>query len=555
MLETKVMFNATEITVKVSVWARGDPFPAIGHAVGIDTETELITDAELTPPLVVLGVFNPADMTCYQIAWTDAQYFMQELLKRDCKLYFANAGFDYFELESDELRDAVSNDRLVDLLIRAPLKEIATIGYIRTHSLKDACQWHLNYEMDKHEDEGDQAARVTFRRNKDITDEQRIYLAIDCASTYYACEAIGPQATECTHTRGQIVLYHISKNGFPYDPYMFDYCEKLLQQHMDQYRAELITYGYPDPYKKDMPTDIKQLQDGWPMFRDAWFAAHIKEKYQFEDSLPGKSTVKRILLYGTAYMQHGTDKGTLARVFAALLLQDKNLSKKEQAAYDQLADEHDFLDACNGVGKKEVWPTLLVAWMRAELDGKDIADIWQAVDDAVQDHPQWFCTEEPVKPKAFMQDHLRELQEKYPGLEFDKTLKSGELKCSKKDAWKLADAGVNDPLLTAYVNFGHAQKYKSSFTNREYLRSDGRVRCRFGIVESGRFGRFTPRGVSNKKVNCWDTLTGNAEGNQQPIKGSPKAKAMEPGKGSETIPQGSRTKVRSTPSLETEKMI
>jgi hypothetical protein len=154
-----------------------------------------------------------------------------------------------------------------------------------------------------------------------------------------------------------------------------------------------------------------------------------------------------------------------------------------------------------------------------------------------------------------MQDHLRELQEKYPGLEFDKTLKSGELKCSKKDAWKLADAGVNDPLLTAYVNFGHAQKYKSSFTNREYLRSDGRVRCRFGIVESGRFGRFTPRGVSNKKVNCWDTLTGNAEGNQQPIKGSPKAKAMEPGKGSETIPQGSRTKVRSAPSPETEKMI
>ena len=87
----------------MSVWARGDPFPAIGHAVGIDTETELITDAELTPPLVVLGVFNPADMTCYQISWIDAQYFMQELLKRDCKLYFANAGFDYFELESDEL--------------------------------------------------------------------------------------------------------------------------------------------------------------------------------------------------------------------------------------------------------------------------------------------------------------------------------------------------------------------------------------------------------------------------------------------------------------------
>ena len=50
-------------------------------------------------------------------------------------------------------------------------------------------------------------------------------------------------------------------------------------------------------------------------------------------------------------------------------------------------------------------------------------------------------------------------------------------------------------------------------------------------------------------------LTVDAESNQQPIKGSPKAKAMEPGKGSETIPQGSRAKARSTPSLETEKMI
>ena len=39
-------------------------------------------------------------------------------------------------------------------------------------------------------------------------------------------------------------------------------------------------------------------------------------------------------------------------------------------------------------------------------------------------------------------------------------------------------------------------------------------------------GPFTPRGVSNKKVNCWDTLTGNAEGNQQPSLWMPRPGAM-----------------------------
>lgn len=50
--------------VEVVQWCRGDPFPDIGPSVGIDTETELITDTCLAPSLVVLGVFDPANNVC-----------------------------------------------------------------------------------------------------------------------------------------------------------------------------------------------------------------------------------------------------------------------------------------------------------------------------------------------------------------------------------------------------------------------------------------------------------------------------------------------------------
>lgn len=235
-MTTTVVFNNRPVQINICRWKRGDPVPEFGKEVGVDTETELITDAEKTPPLVVLGVYNPEDETCYIADWLSAQALMHEILIRDVTIYLANAGFDYYELESDALQAAVTAGRVIDVIIRADLNEIATIGFIRTYSLVDVCKNYLDYEMDKHEDQGDEAARVTFRRNKEVTDEQQIYLGIDCASTCYAGKSIKPQATEVTHTKGQIVLYHITKNGFPYDPIVWNYCGKFLKSRMDGYR-------------------------------------------------------------------------------------------------------------------------------------------------------------------------------------------------------------------------------------------------------------------------------------------------------------------------------
>lgn len=501
----KVVFNDKEISIKVCLWKRGDPVPVFGEAVGVDTETELITDCELTPPLVVLGVYNPEDSTCYCVHWEDAQVFMHELLIRDLTLFFANVGFDYFELESNELRQAVTEGRVIDLLVRAPLREVATIGFIRTYSLVDACKNYLRYEMDKHEDQGDEAARVTFRRNKEVTIDQYQYLAIDCASTYYAAMEAGPQATEVTHTKGAIVLYHITKNGMPYDIKVWEYAEKLLKSSMDKYREELLTYGFPDPYKKDAPSELESLSSNWYPFFKTWLRCHVRENYAVLKGLPPKITIKRMLLYGSQLLQQGSDRAYIARVLTALVLQDKGaLSKAEKAAWDALCDEVDFLDACDACKKKEVWPGILMCWMRAETETidethtertpnyTDIGYVWQKVDDYVQEHQHWFTKDEPIKPKAFIQQKLQQLEADYAGLSFDKTLKTKELKCSKKDVWKLADAGAKDPFLTAYVNFTHAQKYMSAFVDRKYMRSDGRVRCRYGLVSTGRTSASGP---------------------------------------------------------------
>lgn len=487
MLETKVLFNGNLISIDIILWNKGDPFPEIGDAVGIDTETELITDSELTPPLVITGVYIPETSKCYMIDWINTPYFMEELLKRDVTLYFANIGFDYFELYSKELRTHVNQGKVIDLFIRAALYEIATEGYISTYSLVDACKKYLNYFMDKHEDQGDEAARVTFRRNTPVSDEQLQYLAIDASSTYFACNKIPPQATEVTHTKGAICLYQITKNGIPYDPYMFDYCENLLKSDMDKYRDELLSYGYPDPYKKKLKAETK-IENVWEKEFVEYIDSYFPKVYKVPASVPNKQTLKRMLIYGYNFLVVSPERNNMARLMLTIVIQSKKaLVKSEKALWDKISSEYEFLDPCDACRKKEVFPLIVLKFLQLiKNEDLTVSDVFDSLQEFVEEHAEWFTAQEEVKPKAFLQEKLIQLEKDYKGLTFDRTPKSGELKCSKTDGWMLEDSNVKDPFITSYNNFVHVQKYLSTFVNRSHLRSDGRVRGRFGIVATGR---------------------------------------------------------------------
>lgn len=70
-------------SAEVLLWERGDPFPDLGPSVGVDTETELITDTCLAPKVVVLGVFDFRHKKCYIVYWQDVVEFVRQLCARD----------------------------------------------------------------------------------------------------------------------------------------------------------------------------------------------------------------------------------------------------------------------------------------------------------------------------------------------------------------------------------------------------------------------------------------------------------------------------------------
>lgn len=228
------------------------------------------------------------------------------------------------------------------------------------------------------------------------------------------------------------------------------------------------------------------MQEQWDDFLKGFLGKFIDEQYSLPKGLPGKSTCQRILLFASSYMSHAQSKATIARLIAVIILQSKAMSKAEKDAWNTITETYEFLDVCDQCKKKEVWPTLVKAFMTAMMNGKQLERCWSDVEATVEERAHWFATEEPIKPREFLQAKLKGLEATYGGLEFDRTEKTAELKCSKKDAWKLEDAGCKDPFLVSYTNFTHCQKYLSGFVNSDYLCSDGRVRGRFGLVATGR---------------------------------------------------------------------
>ena len=139
-------------SVSVVQWTRADPFPRLGPHVGVDTETELITETDLAPPLVVLGVFDPKSATCYISYCEDAAVFINQLSKMEVRQYYFNLGFDEMVLDNEDpekaLMDAIEYGRVRDMQIRIQLRDIATRGFIpyNHYNLADCSRLLLKVE-------------------------------------------------------------------------------------------------------------------------------------------------------------------------------------------------------------------------------------------------------------------------------------------------------------------------------------------------------------------------------------------------------------------------
>ena len=503
--------------IRVVEWTHGDPFPEMGSSVGVDTETELITDSVLFPPVVVLGCFDGENQVCYIVHWQDIPEFMRNLCVRDIEQRYFNLGFDEGVIDNEEpaedkpLLEAIDAGRVRDMQIRIHLHDIANVGWIpKNENSLAGCAWKY---LKMHPDKGDvteESARLSFRRDREITEEQYRYLPFDCISTWLLGEVV-PQAPvdehtgqsiEVVHAQGMVALAHLRANGVPVDMRIFDALEDRLKEDYQEARKAIVAYGYPDPdydAKSEKAQIAAEYVDNMRTF--------LGDTYAF--GLPSKMDIRQMIA-----VMHAVDGvedpeeimnaisivAEAARDGVKSLKKGKKGEKGPQVWWDEAAESHNLLAFTNCTR-----PIVMLAFITRFIgllanqrwaEGFKSFDVGGALDAAgayLEEHPQWLTSEKPIGPKKFFQRHVAQLLATHQNLKLKRTKKSGEIQLTKNDLWRLADAGVQDQFLTEYARLQHVKKYLSTYLNREFIASDGRIHARYrNLVRTGRTSCSSP---------------------------------------------------------------
>lgn len=497
--------------IAMKIWEHGDPFPQLDTEVGVDTETELITDTVLDPPIVVLGLFSFSTRTCWYVSWQNVAEFMTELNRRNIRQYYFNLGFDELECDNEDpektLLEAIEQGRVRDMQIRIHLRDIATIGFIlgRHYSLEQCSQHLLHLTLDKGEKDDPNSHRLTFRRDKPVTMEQYIYLMYDCVSTWGLGRKVPEQPTEVQHTKGMVVLAHLSRNGYPVDMRIFDAFEKKLLEQRDEYRMKLLDFGFPDPYAKNVNENELyhgKLVENLKLFIRTVMPAKLDigkaedpNSWNIELNLC-KANLRMALVYMYNFELEPFSVGDFedSVLFWCSNSKPKNLRKGEQKLYDRLVEEYSLLTVFSS--RKDV---VLDAFMATVLEdlidqqdtkrerGYDLGHAIERAGELMDANPHWLSDEKPIGPNTYLQNHIERLIQSNPDLQLEQTDKSGAYKLTLTDMWRLEDAGVQDPFMEVYTKYKHADKYLSTYLNRELIRSDGKIHAKFtNILKTGR---------------------------------------------------------------------
>lgn len=486
-------------TARSLEWVEGDPVPEFGSHVGVDTETELITDECPIPGLVCLGIWNRADATVYIADWKNAPALFEQLMLRNVEQRYFNIGYDWQVLrkelnEKQRVLQTKSIWNMLDMQIRVHLWKISTVGFIHKKkfmSLGGCCEHILNYSMDKGEDLGELSDRLTFRRDTPVTDSQFKYLGLDCIATDCLGEEVKPQETEGVHTAGAVVLSTMTTNGFHIDMKVFEGLENELMREQDKCRKALISFGFPDPNKKDekklYPAEIER----WYMMLETVFRGKPVPEFILNRK-PGKMELKQFLVY-LRYNSAPEKKANMVRVFRYIMSPfNKSLKTKERVHYEYIENKYD-IGAFAACTRKVVFLMFCNQVMERWLQGADFDSAMKYAVEFMDDKAELMEPPPAIGPKKFLQTHIQNLILKFPKLELDVTPKSKEFKLTKKDHWKLDDLGIQDPFLDSYVDYVHCTKYLSTYLNRGRLKPGPCFRGRFdNIKRTGRTGCVSP---------------------------------------------------------------
>lgn len=490
--------------VEVRLWETGDPFPTLGSSVGIDTETELITDTVKDPPLVVYGCFDPASSICWIAYWNEALPLMQYVSTTSTRQYYFNVGFDEMVIDNEDpdetLMGAVDAGRVRDMQIRYHLWLLATVGDIpeKGHSsLHDVSKRMLAIELDKGEKDDADSHRLTFRRyNEDgtlyrMTQKQAIYLAWDCIATWGLSVAVPEQVTEVEHTKGMITLAHIMRNGFQVDMRVWNAMDDQLVREMEEARERLMSFGFPDPEKRNDSTEPQET-----LFKTSvqQFCEVSGQPAIGNHLTMSKDRMRFLLTFAYNYKDSPQDIDELAQIIAYTLSDTTpdnkfSLNKKIKAVWLEVLENYELLAFDSN--KRKIVPVAFIGaflqdiveqWRLPEFStsGVNFESAIEAASQYMDDHP-WLMESKSDKigPKKFFVQYVRQMLEKYPDLELDKSPKTKDPKLAKDDMWRLEDLDIKDDFLTAHTEYYHLRKFRNTYMNPKFITSDGRIRAHF----------------------------------------------------------------------------
>lgn len=490
--------------VEVRLWETGDPFPTLGSSVGIDTETELITDTVKDPPLVVYGCFDPASSICWIAYWNEALPLMQYVSTTNTRQCYFNVGFDEMVIDNEDpdetLMGAVDAGRVRDMQIRYHLWLLATVGDIpeKGHSsLHDVSKRMLAIELDKGEKDDADSHRLTFRRyNEDgtlyrMTQKQAIYLAWDCIATWGLSVAVPEQVTEVEHTKGMITLAHIMRNGFQVDMRVWNAMDDQLVREMEEARERLMSFGFPDPEKRNDSTEPQET-----LFKTSvqQFCEVSGQPAIGNHLTMSKDRMRFLLTFAYNYKDSPQDIDELAQIIAYTLSDTTpdnkfSLNKKIKAVWLEVLENYELLAFDSN--KRKIVPVAFIGaflqdiveqWRLPEFStsGVNFESAIEAASQYMDDHP-WLMESKSDKigPKKFFVQYVRQMLEKYPDLELDQSPKTKDPKLAKDDMWRLKDLGIEDDFLTAHTEYYHLRKFRNTYMNPKFITSDGRIRAHF----------------------------------------------------------------------------
>ena len=484
--------------VFIKDWHHGDPFPKFSRAVSNDNETELITTFKPIPELVVAGFYNPVDRTCYYVYPDGIDAWYKELHRQKIMVYMFNAAFDIPTAETQEVYAMLDEDLIMDVGINYQIHNIATKGDIAFDclSLKGCAAKVAGMELDKGEDKGDEAARVTFHRGLPLTDEQREYLSGDLLSTYLIGDAFLPQPTVFLQTKADLVLATMTRNGQVIDKEVWAALRHQVTTEMNEARSKLETFGFPfsdDANAKD-PKDI--------LFGEL----SILEVPCDKESI-NKDQLRRAILEAAKYYEEHkaeiTDDSNakdLAKLIVDEFWSDSKLSANDSRNYKTFMESIDAMAFDTSRSQKALYPILTEAIRVLKKGSADKTKLQEELDN----HLYVLEKKPTIGPVKFLQNYVERLMQEHPNLELEITPKSGRVKISKTDKWRLDDAGVTSEFLEAYMDYKHNEKLLSTYLKPEYIKEDGKIHPHFNVLvrtgrtSSGGFGSLNYQNLPSR---------------------------------------------------------